>query len=154
MSTDIGGAQFIYSGTPISTRVETLFAEHLAFGRGDQGRTDAFTQTDLLLTHRWQMTERVSLKFTLNVLNLWDERNESVRYELFTFPGIELPLDESNFPVSAYNDYFSLGQAGVLQRLNQLQADDPGSPVFDPRYNQATIFQSPRLARIGFGIEF
>ena len=59
------------------------------------------------------------------------------------------------FPtLSAYNDYFSLGTSGVLDRLNQLQADDPGSPVFDPRFNQATIFQSPRLARIGFGVEF
>lgn len=154
MSTDVGGAQFIYSGTPVTTRVETLFAEHIAFGRGDRGRTEAFTQTDFLLTQRWQVTERVSVKFTLNVLNLWDERNESVRYELLTFPGVELDLDQSNFPISAYNDYFSLGASGVLDRLNQLQADDPGSPVFDPRFNQPTIFQSPRLARFGFGVEF
>jgi hypothetical protein len=156
MSTDVGGAQFIYSGTPVTTRVETLFAEHIAFGRGDQGRTEAFTQTDLLLTHRWRATERVSVKFTFNVLNLWDERNESVRYELFTGPGLDMPLDGSNFPGSAYNDYFSLGREGVIQRLQEI-ANDPdnaGTVVFDPRYNQATIFQSPRLARFGFGIEF
>ncbi len=155
MQTDVGGAQFVYSGTPVTTRVETLFAEHIAFGRGDLGRTEAFSQTDLLVTHRWKVTERVALKFTLNVLNLWDERNESVRDERLQFAdSVELPLDESNFPVSAYNDYFSIGRQGVLDRLNALQAEDPDSPVFDPRYNRATIFQSPRLARIGFGFEF
>ncbi len=152
MQTDVGGAQFVYSGTPVTTRVETLFAEHLAFGRGDQGRTDAFSQTDLLVTHRFKITERVTAKFSFNVLNLFDERNESVRFELFN--DVELPLDESNFPISAYTDYFSLGRDGVLQRLQQYEADNPGTLVFDPRFNQATIFQSPRLARIGFGVEF
>jgi hypothetical protein len=154
MSTDIGGTQLAYSGTPITTRVETLYAEHIAFGRGDQGRTEAFTQTDLLLTQRFKITERVTAKFTFNVLNLFDERNESTRYELFTGPGVELPLDESNFPISAYTNYLSLGREGVMQILQQLAADPDNGVIFDPRYNQATIFQSPRAARFGFGIEF
>lgn len=152
MSTDIGGSQLIYSGTPVTTRVETLFAEHIAFGRGDLGRTEAFTQTDLLVTHRWHVTERVTLKAQLNVLNLWDERNESTRYELFTGPGVELPLDESNFPTSAYNDYLNLGPDGIRARLQSLQSS--GDLIFDPRYNLPRLFQRPREARISFGVEF
>jgi hypothetical protein len=149
MSTDVSGAQLAYSGTPVTTRVESLFAEHIAFGRGDQGRTEAFTQTDLLITHRWGITERVALKASFNVLNLWDERNESVRYELLSAPAYDIAVEHFDLssPAAAYADYFSIGRDGILQLH---QADD----AIDPRFNLPTIFQTPRSARFGVGVEF
>jgi hypothetical protein len=153
MSTDVGLAQFAYSGTPITSRVEFLFAEHIGFGRGDLGRTEPFTQTDLLLTHRWNITERVAAKFSFNVLNLWDERNESTFFELQTFPGVDLET-QFDSPAAAYARYFALGYQGVVAELNRLQAESPDEIIFDPRYNLPRTFQRPREARFGFGIEF
>lgn len=153
MSTDVGGSQLAYSGTPVTTRLETLFAEHIGYGRGDLGRSEAFTQTDILVTHRWNITERIAFKASMNVQNLFDERNELVRFELYTATGIDIPLDDSNFPFSAYADYLSLGQAGVNQRLAELAADS-GENVIDPRFNLTNVFQAPRQVRFGFGIEF
>ena len=153
MSTEVGGSQLIYSGTPITTRVETLFAEHIAFGREDGGRTEAFSQTDLLVTHRWNITERIAFKASMNVQNLFDERNALVQYERITADGVELALDESNFPQSAYDDYFGLGYDGLRARLVQQGIDD-GENVFDPRYNLTQVFQGPRQVRFGFGIEW
>jgi hypothetical protein len=149
MTTDVSGAQLAYSGTPVTTRGEVLFAEHLVFGRGDLGRTEAFSQTDLLITHRWNVTERVAIKGSFNVLNLWDERNESVRYELMSAPGYDLAIEHFDLstPLAAYNDYFSAGREGIL---GPHQADD----AIDPRFNLTTIFQDPRAARFGIGIEF
>jgi hypothetical protein len=153
MSTDVGGTQLAYSGTPVTTRVLMLDAEHIAFGREDLGRTDAFTQTNVLITHRWNITERVAAKFTFNVLNLWDERNELIRHEEITAVGNQLEVDMSDFPTSAYTDYLTLGYDGVRTRL-AAQADAPPGPGIDPRYNLPSIFQAPRSARFGFGIEF
>jgi len=153
MTTDLSGSQLVYSGTPVSTRAEFLFAEHIVFGRGDLGRTDAFSQTDLLLTHRVNLGERFRLKFTMNVQNLFDERNESVRWELLTAPGVDLPLDGSNFPQSAYNAYFNLGPSGVQALIDQQEAET-GDLIVDPRFNLPSIFQSPRYVRFGFGFEF
>lgn len=153
MSTEVGGSQLFYSGTPVTTRVETLFAEHIAFGREDGGRSEAFSQTDLLVTHRWNITERIAFKASMNVQNLFDERNELVRYERLTADGVELGLDESDFPQSAYDDYFGLGYDGVRARLVQQGIDDDEN-VFDPRYNFTQIFQAPRQVRFGFGIEW
>jgi len=153
MSTEVAGSQLAYSGTPISTRVELLSAEHIAFGRGDLGRSEAFTQTDILVTHRWNITERIAFKASMNVLNIFDERNELVKFERYTADGVEMDLDFSNFPFSAYADYLSLGPDGVRARLAaQGAANDEN--VFDPRYNLANVFQGPRQVRFGFGIEW
>lgn len=149
METDVSGAQLAYSGTPVTTRAEVLYAEHIPFGRGDLGRTEAFTQTDLLISHSWGITERVRIKGSFNVLNLWDERNESVRYELLSAVGYDLAIEHFDLstPEAAYNEYFNIGR----ERLLQLHQQDG---KIDPRFNLPTIFQSPRAARFAIGVEF
>jgi hypothetical protein len=42
-------------------------------GRGDLGRTDVFTQTDLLVQHTYNITERVGLRFEANVQNVFNQ---------------------------------------------------------------------------------
>jgi len=149
-STDLAGTQLAYQGTPITTRLGFLSADHIVAGRGDLGRTPIFTQTDLLVTHRWNITERVQVLFTFNVLNLWDERNESVHFESFAKAGNEIttPCQPGNdcFPIQAYQEYFALGAAGAFSQFSDSQRD--------PRYNLANVFQTPRRARFGFGISF
>jgi hypothetical protein len=45
-------------------------------GRGDLGRTNMYTQTDLTFTHRFFLNERITFLFSANVFNLWNEANE------------------------------------------------------------------------------
>jgi outer membrane receptor protein involved in Fe transport len=71
-TTDFSLSQVAYSGTPLSTEA-TVIVPLYPFGRGDLGRTDAFTQTDLLLAHNIPITERVNLKFEGNVTNLFNQ---------------------------------------------------------------------------------
>jgi hypothetical protein len=148
MSTDVAGTQLAYSGLPVTTRVEFLSAEHIANGRGDLGRTEAFTQTDLLLTHRWPINERFTIKASFNVLNVFDERGEQVRWELLTGPGVQFDTvcqtGDPCFPLGAYQEYFGSGSAFTSYPQEQL----------DPRFNRAMAFQLPREARFSVGFEF
>ncbi len=71
-TTDFSLSQVAYSGTPFSTEA-TVIVPIYPFGRGDLGRSDAFTQTDLLIAHTIPLTERVNLKFEGNVINLFNQ---------------------------------------------------------------------------------
>ena len=70
--TSIGINEYYGSGTPISTQVSFSGVPFFAFGRGDQGRTDALNFTDLLITHPLTLGP-VGLEFSLNVLNIFDQ---------------------------------------------------------------------------------
>lgn len=69
--TAIGLNQYYGSGTPVSTQISFSGVPFFAFGRGDQGRTDALTFTDVMFTHPLTLGP-VGLEFSLNVLNLFD----------------------------------------------------------------------------------
>ncbi len=71
--TSVGVNQYYGSGTPISTQVNYAGVPFFAFGRGDAGRTDALTQTDLLISHPFKIGN-YELALSLNVLNLFDEK--------------------------------------------------------------------------------
>ena len=95
METEFGGTQLIYQGTPITSYVNVEIAETVGLhpelgedrplltnfvpvflnGRGDLGRTESYTQTDMLINHRIPVTERVALRFSFNVLNVFNEKN-------------------------------------------------------------------------------
>lgn len=71
-TTTFSVSQIAFSGTPLSTEV-TVIVPIFPFGRGDLGRTEAFTQTDLLLQHQFNFTERYALRFEANVQNLFNQ---------------------------------------------------------------------------------
>ncbi len=141
MSTEIGGSQFIYQGTPVTTSVNAFVdgssANAFVLGRGDAGRLNVFTQTDLIVTHYINVSERVRLRFSANVLNLFNERNETDRWTTLTAPGVTI----------AYND---------LQDYLTSQGDFRSRPGFaeDPRFNKSSFFQTPIRARFAFGVQF
>ena len=64
------------SGTPISTVYSVRpGSEFHPYGRGDLGRTDSFTQTDLFVSHAFSVTDEYSVELSLSVRNLFDEDN-------------------------------------------------------------------------------
>ena len=70
--TSVGLNQYYGSGTPISTQVNYNAVPFFAYGRGDAGRTDSLTRTDLLISHPFKISN-FGLELSLNVLNLFDE---------------------------------------------------------------------------------
>lgn len=73
--TDFTGAFIGTSGTPLSTRFTFYGADTFLFGRGDLGRTEKFTQSDLAITHRYRFgrDNRFSLTAEMNITNLFDQ---------------------------------------------------------------------------------
>ncbi len=108
-------------------------------GRGDVGRTPWFTQTDVLYTHYINVSENVKLLFRINVNNLWDERNATDQFRTLLGPG------QSLF-------YPDLATFTSGQDFRQRIADQ--HLVTDPRFLQPNVFQTPREARIAFGVKF
>lgn len=71
-TTNFSLSQVAYSGTPLTSEA-TVIVPVFYNGRGDLGRTDTFTQTDLLIGHTINVTERVKIKMEMNVQNLFNQ---------------------------------------------------------------------------------
>jgi hypothetical protein len=138
-STEIAGFTTLQSGTPLTTRF-TLngVAGQILNGRGDLGRTEAFSQTDLGLRHRYRFGSegRLSVVATLDILNLFDEANELGRFETFSSTGVNVDIEE--FQTTSTS-------AEINAAL---------TPTRDLRYNQPNLFQGPRSVRFGFRFQF
>jgi hypothetical protein len=70
--TNFGFSQVAFSGSPVTSEA-TVIVPIFYNGRGDLGRTDVFTQTDLLVQHTYNITERVGLRFEANVQNVFNQ---------------------------------------------------------------------------------
>ncbi len=70
--TSVGINQYYGSGTPISTQWTYAGVFFFPYGRDNVGRTDALTQTDLLISHPFKIGD-FTLEASLNVINLFDE---------------------------------------------------------------------------------
>lgn len=182
METELGGTQLIYQGTPITSYVNVQIAETVGLepeaehpplltnfvpvfinGRGDLGRTEPFTQTDMLINHRVPITEKVALRFSFNVLNLFNEKNVTDRSGSIVRTAGATPTasQEYNNPVvfATYEapqfrdalNQFVRNPGNVLSHLDS-PLSAPG--VANPFYNQPTTFQLARSARFSIGVQF
>jgi hypothetical protein len=69
----LGLTQLLLSGAPDSTSVLYLSAPTFPFGRGDLGRTPAYSQTDLAVSHEFRLARGMRLRLEANVRNLFDQ---------------------------------------------------------------------------------
>ena len=147
------------SGTPVTTSVEIFANEVILNGRGDLGRTETFTQTDLGLQHRYRFgrDNRFAMVFNLNVQNLFDERNVVDIYRLLTDADaagnalVDISAENLGFAstTAAINAATSIG---VGAQINSYLNSSP--TLKDPRYGKPRGFQLPRNVRFGFRFEF
>ncbi|HWR17377.1 MAG TPA: TonB-dependent receptor [Terriglobales bacterium] len=73
--TEVGGFFRATSGTPMTTQVNTMNGIPMYVeGRGDMGRTPVFTQTDLMVAHTFKVGEKKSLRFEMNMINLFNQK--------------------------------------------------------------------------------
>lgn len=179
MDTRFGVSQYIYQGTPLSSTVQIQLVgtledgtfcgtscshgvSMLIDGRGDLGRTDMFTQTDFLLTHRFYVSERVALSFSANVLNLWNEANELDRSVALIRAGTPSTTNEYNAPAATLmygSNSMTLSQAYNLMRstianYRTQHAATLGGTNVNPFYNLPIQWQGRRGVRLAFGVQF
>jgi hypothetical protein len=139
-STTFSLSQLAFSGTPLSSTV-TFIVPVFYDGRGDLGRTPAFTQTDILLAHRFQVTERVALKFDANVTNLFNQAVEIGRTTALNRNGsVNLPTD-----------VFFQGGWDATKLVNPVTGSAPARSAI---YNLPNAYQGIREIRLGFHVEF
>jgi hypothetical protein len=138
--TSLGLNQYMASGLPVSREVGILPPNNYPvnyLGRGSDGRTPMFSQTDMFVQHTFRMGDR-GLQLSLNVLNLFNQ----------------------DTAVGKFSTYHKTGTSGVLiderafytgtQTISSLL----GTVIPDPRFLMENSFQAPILARLGVKFTF
>ena len=132
------------SGTPISKSVQSIYRYPiLVEGRGSLGRTDALTQTDLLVSHEFGVGGTKKIRLEFNALNIFNQ--EQVRHVFDTvnrigangrvLPSSALTLASENL-LNGYNY-----DAILATRPDAAKpAGSPGAGTTDPRYQMGDIF--------------
>jgi len=141
--TTVGLNEFVSSGLPISREIgiyppNTLPVQYK--GRGSDGRTPMYSQTDFLIQHEVRMFGQRRVQLSLNVLNLFNQKTTIGVHSTFQRTGGVIPNEAA----------FYTGQ----QTLESLIAPAiaAGNLQADPRFLMPNQFQSPIQAR--FGVKF
>ena len=132
------------SGTPLSTYGWTINGIPIFVnGRGDLGRTDKLTQTDLLIAHEIKLGEKRKIRFEANVLNLFNQKTSRHRFVDYNRQRNSSEMDLSNTDLAKGFDYKAL-VAGTT--------DGKAGTALDPRFNRTDLFNPGFTGR--FGIKF
>lgn len=149
-STEFSAFQTLSSGTPLTTRFTFQSYDSIILnGRGDLGRTEKFTQTDLGLRHKYRFGERFSMVFDLDVLNLFNESNVLTVFDNISglnFDGEEVGLSSDTIEAGA--QFQTIPTRDAI--LSVIAAEDAA----DDRYKLATTYQGGRSVRFGFRLIF
>ncbi|HYP02322.1 MAG TPA: TonB-dependent receptor [Pyrinomonadaceae bacterium] len=151
-STEFSAFTTAQSGTPLTTRFTFQGYDSIILDRrGDLGRTEAFTQTDLGVRHkvRFGSNERFTVVFDLDVLNVFNQSNVLAVFDNISginFSGEEIGLS-SDFIESG-------GEFQRIQTLNNIRTLINSEGGADDRYRQPDTFQVGRSVRFGFRFLF
>ena len=133
--------QLAYSGTPLTSTVGFIVPVFFA-GRGDLGRTPAFTQTDLLISHTISLGERVKMKFDANITNLFNQASVINTDQSFNRNG-NINLTEAAF----YKGGWDVNT--LVNPVNSATA-----PTKNINYKLPTAYQGIRDVRLGMRLTF
>jgi len=136
IGTSLGVNQYVASGLPVTREIGIYPTSNLPvqyLGRGSDGRTPMFSQTDIYVQHAFKVGGSRSLQLSLNVLNLFSQDTAVGKYSTYQKVNGVVP-DEALF--------FS-----GRQTLASLIASQ--NVVKDPRFLMDNAFQAPLAARIG-----
>lgn len=131
--TTVGVSQFLASGTPITREAAFIPGNNfpvMYLGRGSDGRTEVFSQTDLVVQHDFRLTGNQRLQLGLNVLNLFDEENAVRVFRTQLREAVD--ITEAEF-------FAGIDTQALIAAQNLRQ---------DPRFLQPDQFQIPLQARV------
>ncbi len=137
--TAIGLNEYISSGLPVTRELGILPTSNYPnqyLGRGSDGRTDMFSQTDLFIQHGFKMGGGRRLELNFTVFNLFNEEAGVSKYSTYQKTD-GITFDQADF----YNHKVNFDQEIVAQGIAQ-----------DPRFLQYNAWQLPINAR--FGVKF
>jgi outer membrane receptor for ferrienterochelin and colicin len=146
--TTFGFTETALSGIPIS-RSQSVIPGHgyLLYydGRGADGRTPPYTQSDLYVQHDFKLG-RTGKRFQLNatVLNLFDQR---------TILDYSNSVRRTGTTPSVNETAFYAGQVNMQSVIDGLAFPNGGMRV-DPRFMEPRAWQDPRLVRFGLKFTF
>lgn len=139
--TSVGVNQFVASGLPVSREIGVFPTSNYPvnyLGRGSDGRTPLFSQSDLFVQHSFKLAGTKQMQLSLNVLNLFNQHIAVSKYSTYNKVNGVTP-DETLF----YSGQQSLASLITSQNV-----------VKDPRFLMDSAFQSPIQARIGVRFVF
>lgn len=139
-------------GAPISEEVSYAGVPFFPHGRGNLGRYDDLTQTDLQITHPFKIGGRYELELAVNVLNLFDEdtvvRVDTDHYQddICSPAGFGAACDGSS-------DFFF---ANAPFDTDAIMADAEVNPLYLRPFGTAAVpaFQRPREIRVSAAFRF
>jgi Carboxypeptidase regulatory-like domain/TonB-dependent Receptor Plug Domain len=140
MGTSIGLTEYVSSGLPVTRELGIYPTSNLPvqyLGRMSDGRTDKYSQTDLLVQHEFKLGAVRRLQVSFNVLNLFDQQAAISKYSTYQAVNGVSPTDEALFYTGQETLASLIGPQGVRQ---------------DPRFLLNNSFQPPLQAR--FGVKF
>lgn len=148
----------VQSGTPLTTVAAVRDIDVVLTERGDMGRTEMFTQTDLAIRHRFRFgrDNRFTIVAEVDVLNAFNEANVTNKGTFITEAGYDVlelltPQQQAtcgnlqNCLILGYKAFQSGGAPAFLTIAN-----DPANRY--TTYNQPTSYQGSRAVR--FGVRF
>jgi len=138
--TDIGGFFRVSSGTPVTTQVITTNSiPFYVNGRGDMGRTPVLSQTDLVIGHNFKVGEGKSLRFEMNMINVFNQKTETFTMDRY--------INEDH-ETSTGMDLHAVDLAAGFDWQALLAAQAAARPVgsnyvdLDPRYGMGAEFNT------------
>ncbi len=137
--TSVGVNEYVASGLPVSREIGIFPTSNFPvqyLGRGSDGRTPTFSQTDLLVQHSFKFMGTKQVQISLNVLNLLNQDTAVSRFSTYQKTNGVTP-NEALF----YSGQQNLADLIVSQNV-----------IKDPRFLMDNGFQAPLQAR--FGLKF
>lgn len=134
--TTIAANQYVASGTPISRQVSNFGLPFFYRGRGSEGRTPTFSQTDMYVQHEVNVGGNRRLQFGLNVLNLFDQDTTTDVFNAELRQSVSIP-DPVFFQPGGFDTQ------AIIASQNRIR---------DARFLMDSAFQGRRALR--FGVKF
>ena len=134
--TSVGLIQYVASGIPVSREIGIFPTSNYPvqyLGRGSDGRTPTFSQTDLQVQHTFHLGGARAFQGYINVLNLFNQDTAVNRFATYQKTNGVVP-NESLF----YTGQQTLASLIASQNI-----------VKDPRFLMDNGFQAPIAARVG-----
>ena len=149
--TALGLNEYLSSGLPVTRELGILPTSNYPLqylGRGSDGRTDKFSQTDVYIQHPFKFGGGRRLEVNFTVFNLFNQEagvNKYMTYQQVDGIEIDVPTDCAAGQGHCLGDFYTgklnfsdlIAQQGVVQ---------------DPRFLRYNSFQAPISAR--FGVKF
>lgn len=137
--TSLGLNQYVASGLPVTREIGVYPGSNLPvqyLGRGSDGRTPVYSQTDMFVQHSFSMASGRSVQISFNVLNLFNQDTAVSKFSTY---------QQGNTSVTPDEALFYTGKQTLASLI-------PVQSTKDPRFLMNNGFQAPITAR--FGVKF